>query len=250
MRMMSLRPVQRGSAALLTLLALGACSRGSADAADGAASTPSDAARSYQLVTQLRPESPELFFRPARAVYDLCVASARAKGLQVKPFPALPKEFVAAKTIYASDGKRKFFKETEWKIDHGPDFGADTGCEMRLASQWRSEVIDGANARSAGRTDDGQFMLEEMRPAGDETVHPDRLSGYAQAKVVNGIKLKCNVDETCIVDPAVAMIGFGSRPAMAAARTDDPRTPLLLEPVSLTVDKAIDPALFKQENAE
>lgn len=245
----SLRPCALG---LLCVMALGACSEGSAgaSAAGGASASTSTSTPTYHLVTQLRPESPERFFGPARAAYDLCVESAKAKGLPVKPFPALGKDVVAARTVHAWDGKRRFFKETEWKIDTSANFGAETGCAMKLASYWHSSVTTGTTSRSAGRSSDGEFALNDETPADDQVVDPARLARYTESKLMHGVQLKCTTEGDCIVDPALALVNLGNRPALAAARIEDARTPLLLEPVSLTVGKAVDPSLFKQENAE
>jgi len=225
------------------LLALGACSDGKA----GAGGAPA-AARSYQLVTEVRPAAPERYFDAAYALHTMCAGSAQARGLPVTPFPTFPKDFAIARRTYASDGQRTVFKEVLWKVDGGSTFGATTGCVMTIRSDWRTEITEGGQTHSADFTD-GKLVQGAPLPAGGREVDPARLAAYSAARVENGVRLKCSAD-SCIVDPDLVQINFGARPAKAWARIDDPRTALMLVPVSLSVGEALDPALFRQEKVQ
>ncbi len=245
------------------LLALGACNDGTAGApaaaagapaapASTAAATGAGSAKTYHLVTQLRPENVQKYFARTRAVYDICVASARMLKVAAKPFPVIPEDFVAGRTIYASDGKRTYFKEVEFTIDEG-GFEPEKGCELKIASHWRGELVRDGKARSADKSADGAYVLGEEEPANNDKVSQSYLDMFTTPKVVNGIKLKCSADAICIVDPAVALIAEGKRPVQAASRIDDARlhgTPMVREPVSLSVGKPLDPALFSLEDTK
>lgn len=224
------------AAAGLTL-ALAACKDGSA------------AATSYVLVTQLRPEAPAQFFPRERGLHALCSAAARQKNIAVKPFPTIPGDFVSKRTTYASDGRRTVMREVGWFIDTRKGKVQD-GCELRLASTWSAAVISDGQERSADQDENGKVHANEAQPSSNEPVRASLLARYTAPKTVKGVAVKCSDDNTCIVDPALALIKQGVRPVQAAARINDTRTygtAMVLEPVSLSVGKAVDARLFTLE---
>lgn len=210
------------------------------------------ASASYVLVTQTRPESPDKFFVHERSGYALCAAVARNQNIAVKPFPVLPPDFVSKRTTYASDGKRTVFREVAWKIDSRKG-QAQQGCEMRLASESTTAVTSDGQERIADQREDGKVHVGTAQPAPQEPVRASLLGLYTVPKTVRGVALKCSASGSCIVDPALALVAHGVRPAQAASRIDDTRTygtALILEPVSLTVGKPVDPSLFVLEKTE
>jgi hypothetical protein len=172
------------------------------------------------------------------------------KKIAIKPFPRLPTDFVWGRRTYASDGRQTLFKEVQYKLDT-VNFGVDKGCELKLESYWSSEVKRDGKARIAEKSEDGSFAISEERPADMEAVNPSKLARYTQAKVVNGVPLKCK-GEFCIVDPSLVVIAQGRRPVIAAERIDEAifGPVLITEPVSLSVGKPIDPSMFLQENIQ
>ena len=242
-----------GAAAMLMaplVLILAACNEGNAArGATGAAASPGTASGSYVLVTQTRPEAPEKFFPHERNLYALCAALASKQNIAVKPFPTLPPGFVSDRKTYASDGKRIVYREVGYTIDARKAEAKD-GCDMRLISQSRVALISDGQERTADQDEDGKVATGEAQPAVKEPVRASLLDSYTVAKSANGVKLKCNADGSCIVDPALAVVARGVRPVQVAWRNDDVRTygtALILEPVSLTVGKPVDGALFALE---
>lgn len=229
------------------LLALGACSEGSAGAGQPASAAGS--ASSYHLITQLRPESVDGYFARQRQLHKLCATAAADLGKQVTPFPAIPADFVAARSEYASDGRRTVARETEWTMDSS-GFAPEKGCALRLTSYWKSAVTQDGKERAADWNEEAGLVVHEAQPASAEAVSPSGLARFSSPKTVRGIALKCSEDAICIVDPALALIREGRHPVQAASRIDDVRTygtAMLREPVSLTVGKPVDEAVFSQQ---
>lgn len=234
---------------VLTLAACneGNAARGAAAAGPGASAAPG----SYVLVTQTRPEAPEKFFPNERRLHAVCAAVAGKQNIAIKPFPTLAPGFVSERKTYASDGKRTIYREVGYTIDTRKA-EARYGCDMRLISQLRVALISDGQERTADQDEDGKVVTSEPQEAAREPVRASLLDSYSTAKAVNGVKLKCNADNSCIVDPAQALVARGVRPVQAAWRNDDVRTygtALILEPVSLAVGKPVDAALFALQPA-
>lgn len=246
----STRRTVAGIGALFALFSLAGCKDGGAVPTAGGqpaqAASPGGTAKSYSLVTELRPENPEKLFAQVRWAHGVCASAAKLKNIPVKPFPTLPADFALARAIYASDGSQIFFKELNFKIE-GSD--VETGCDYKIVSYGSSEIARGGRSRITQQDEAGVLTTGEEMESTTEQVDPARLAGYTEAKVINGVQLKCR-DADCIVDPALAVIASGRRPVLAAAKIDDGAiygTPLRTEPVSLSVGKPIDLAPFKQE---
>lgn len=240
-----------GAAGLYAWVALAACSDGGAHAAAGAPASAAASANpnSYYLVTQVRPENLQKVFSSARWAYGVCVAAAKLKKMPVQPFPTLPADFVVTRNIYASDGKHKFIKQIDFKID---DSGIDKGCDLKVISSATSEIAQDGKSRITEQNEKGVLTTGPEMPANTEPVSQSKLDRYTEAKVVKGVQLKCKGAD-CIVDPALALIARGRRPVLAASRLDDATlygTALLTEPVSLVLGKPIDVSEFKQETGK
>ena len=232
------------------LLALSACSDGSAGQAAAATTakapaTAAASAQSYYLVTQVRPENPDKLFQRERGVHEMCVAGAKLKRIVAKPFPVLPPDFVLERHIYASDGKQTFYKEIQFKID-GAEVGQ--GCAYKISSTAHSVITRDGKSRQTEQDEQGGLSTGEEQPDIAEPVSQSKLDLYTETKVMKGVQLKCQ-GTACIVDPSLVVIGFGRRPVVAASRMDDISlfgTALITEPVSLAVGKPIDLLEFKQ----
>lgn len=231
--------------AAITLLALGACNDGKAarDAAPpGGIATPAN----YVLVTQFRPEQPEKFFEFFRASYDLCAAAANVSHIAVKPFPALPKDLILGRKTYASDGKRVVLRETASSVDFVKD-NHKNDCEMRMTSHTNVSVISEGLDHKSFRDEDGKVTVDVPEPYDIPPLDTSALSRFTTARTVNGVNLKCNSLQLCIVDPALAVVRLSGEPAEAYTRVEGAgfgQTAMLTEPVSLVVGKPVDPALF------
>lgn len=251
MRLTTIR--QRAAFACVTL-ALAACSDGKAGA--GASVPPTvpgtNGGAVYHLVTQVRPESLDKYFARLRALHKMCATAAGDLHVTVKPFPQVPNDFVAARNIYASDGKRTVSKEIKWTTDDSK-FSPEMGCEMKFTTLWKSAVVENGKERMADFNDEQGLVVHEEQRHDPQALTQARLDMYAKQKTVNGVQLKCSSDDICIVDPALAVIKEGRSPVHASERIRDGGangSVLVLEPVSLTVGAPVDPQLFKQENGK
>jgi hypothetical protein len=206
----------------------------------------------YVLVTRMRPEVPEKYFKHARWAYGVCTAAAKGIKHEVIPFPVLPQDFVIELTTYASDGKRTMVRKISYNLDPRK-MTPENGCELRLVQSWSTGLTSNGQMRSGDLDMDGQVHLDETEAPPEEPVRASLLASRTQPKRINGVPLKCTVEGDCIVDPTVTLIKEGFRPVLAAYRVDDVAThgtALIVEPVSLTVGKPIDPAIFAVEKGE
>lgn len=206
----------------------------------------------YVLVTRTRPEVPGKYFPQARWAYGICAALAKQAKHEVIPFPVLGSDFVMERITYASDGKRTMVRKISYDLDPRK-MKPELGCEIRITKRWNTAMTSDGQERSAQLDEDGQLHLSTIEATPEEPVRASRLALYTQSKHINGVPLKCTVDSSCIVDPTVVLVKEGYRPVSAAYRNDDVAThgtALIVEPVSLTVGKPIDPAIFSVEKGE
>lgn len=237
------------TAAMALLLALAGCNDGNAGAST---SVPGAQGRSYHLVTQVRPESVEKYFARLRSLHQLCATAASSQGMTAKPFPRVPADFIVARNIYASDGKRVLSKEIKWTTDDSR-FAPETGCELKLTTLWKSALVQDGKERAADFNNENGLVLHEAQAFNPQPLSESRMAMYSAQKAVNGVQLKCSTDDICIVDPALVLIKEGRSPVHVSERIKDGganATVLVLEPVSLAVDKPVDPAIFNQENGK
>jgi hypothetical protein len=227
------------------LLLMSACDHGSA--------TPSlptgAAAPSYVLVTQNRPESLDNYLAFHRARYGTCVVAANLRHEVVKPFPAVPRDFVDIRTTYASDGRRVVKREVLYGLDFVDDEKL-TGCEMRVSSVWSVHLLSGGQQQFSESDAHGKVTVGEPEPNRPEPARASSSALYTIPRTTNGVRLQCSADNQCIVDPAVIAVVEEGSPVRAAARIEGLPTygtAAVLEPVSLVVGKSVDPALFELE---
>lgn len=243
--------------AVLMALSVSACNNGNAagDAArgNGAVATAEGAkTASYVLRTRMRPESPDKYFDKERGAYELCAGAARGLNLPVKPFPAIPADFVAESHTYASDGKRFSHRQVDYHLDPGR-MTPEQGCEVRLASQWNVSVISDGREQSASQDEHGEVHVTEAEPVVAEPVRAAAIASRPLAKRINDVPVKCDEQGDCIVDPGVVLVAQGRRPVSVANRNDNVGvhgTALIVEPVSLAVGQRVDPGLFALEQGK
>lgn len=245
----------RAVCATALMLAVAGCGKG--NAAGGPSSvTGADAgaakADGYVLVTRMRPESLENYFSRERLAHTACAAVAKQMNHAVVPFPAIAPDFVRERNTYASDGKRTMVRQVKYDLDPRK-MTPENGCELRLAATWNTGLTGNGEIRSGGVDQDGRVSVVTSEAPPAEPVRASLLASRTVSKRINGVPLKCNAEGDCIVDPAVALVAQGVRPVQAAYRIDDPATygtSLIVEPVSLTVGKPTDPAMFAVEKGE
>jgi hypothetical protein len=247
-------PLRRAACAAVLMLAAAGCSKGNAAGSAAPAADAGGAAKSggYVLITRLRPEAPEKFRPQVRAAYVTCADLAKMAHRQVVPFPVLPPDFVTERTTYASDGKRTMVRTVSYDFDP-QEMTPDHACEVRIKKGWNTGLIAGGQLRSGSVDEHGQVHVGSGEAPPPESPRASRMAMYTASKRINGTPLKCSADDNCIVDPAVALVAQGRQPVLAAYRNDDPATygtALIREPVSLTVGKPIDPAVFDVEKGE
>jgi hypothetical protein len=228
------------------LLALEGCKQSSA--APGAAPDAAGivASSSYVLVTQNRPESLEKYLAFSRNVYALCASSADLRHEAVKPFPSVPLDFIDTRTTYASDGQRVVKREELYMVDFVDD-EKHTACEMRVMRTSAVYISGGGRQQSSEMDVHGKVTVSEPEVSLEEPVRTSLLGQFTIPRIANGVQLKCGADNHCIVDPAVLLVTDAPDPVHAAWRIEGLPTygtAAILEPISLSVGKPVDPSLF------
>jgi len=245
--------LSRAACSTVLILTLVGCDNSAA--AGGAGFEPVAAGAkvtNYVLVIRMRPEAPEKYFRQARAAYAVCTAIAKQIKHEVTPFPVLKQDFFTERTTYASDGELTMVRRISYDLDVR-NMTPENGCELRLVKLWSTGLTGKGKVRSGDLDMDGQVHLVEAEAPPDEPVRASLLASRPQSKRINDVPLKCTVEGDCIVDPTVALVKQGFRPVLAGYRVDDIAahgTALIVEPISLTVGKPIDPAIFSVEKGE
>jgi hypothetical protein len=244
---------------LAPVLLLTACHDGDA-AAPVARAVPSaadaPAARAatlqgYVLVTQERPESMARYLRLPRESYELCVIALQRQHKTVKPFPAVPADYVTMRTTYANDGRRDVVRQENYTFSVVPG-GALEACEWHIAKTSNVTLIENGDMFVSGMDAEGKLSKSGPLETLNETVPAKSLARYTVARTSNGVPLKCNPGseyKLCIVDPALALVTQGSSVVTAASRIENVPVfgTMIVEPVSLVVGKPLDPALFSME---
>ncbi|MES2317835.1 MAG: hypothetical protein V4631_10110 [Pseudomonadota bacterium] len=236
---------------------LGACGKEASSAPRSAAAKAGSAPRdTYEMVSVVRPESLQQYMKRLRFPYDLCAGQAKLQGQPIKPFPAIPDDFVVSRITLVSDGKSFSRSEVVYSVTI-EGLTPETGCAAKLESDVHTSVVrDGVQLRAA---EAGQ-PTEEPLLVPTQAFKDEQTAGYTVARTVHGVALKCLdsksvaiaagfASDSCIVDPAVARIaGPDGDPTLAHQRDIAAAAAtgaiMVLEPVSLKVGHKVDPARF------
>ncbi|SHH24946.1 hypothetical protein [Massilia sp. CF038] len=247
-------PTRSLTCAVVLATLLSACGRNS-DAA--APTTRLPASPSYELVTEVRPESVSDFFKLSRSRYDGCVLLAETKKLPVQPFMTLPEDFVVTRTTYVSDGK-SFFEQVQTFYLDDSGLTPEQGCATAIGSDRSASAVHKGMQKSLNAPVPGQTV----EPPADAMVaapDPAKLASYTLSKTIHGVQVKCAESgpadpigsERCIVDPSKGVIARADgEPVLVNVRhnaaTGLHNTLLITQPVKLNVGQHIDPAIFER----
>lgn len=237
--------------AIAAAMSLVACSSDS-DAAQPGKGT--EARTSYELVTVMHAASAEKYLWPVRLAYDACAITASMQSRAVKPFPVLPANLELGRTVYISDGKAFYTRESTTVIEM-EKIKPDTGCVVSFKTDSQTTIVRGgvmyATDTAAGKETALAPSAAVALRMPNESVLP-----FTVPKKVNGVALKClppdapasAMGEACIVDPDLAKLADSSgMPLSAYWRGEEPaaNTDVIVEPVSLKIGAPVDPAVFE-----
>jgi hypothetical protein len=233
MFMMFGRAARCAGAALTLFAGLAACGRQTVDAA----------AQPYEIVTQMRPESPNDYMRTYRQAYDVC---ARVRAMQNLPPPpplvALPANFVIKRSTYLSSGRAYLIRHEEFNVVME---AAD--CKTRIDSAVTESVVRDGQVRAQRRELDGHTEVDEPMPLSEPSVDG---SSFTEKRTVGGIAMRCApaalrtdiaLDE-CVADTGTGVLLDGLRyPIVLHARGVVPvtNTVVLTEPVKVQIGKPV-----------
>lgn len=237
--MMFGRAVRCAGAALGMFVALAACDRETADAA----------AQPYEIVTQMRPESLDVYMRRHRQGYDVC---ARVRAIQQLPPPpplvTLPADFAMKRSTYLGSASGYLIRHEEFNLVMEAD------CKTRVDSATTEAVVRGGKVYGQRREFDGHTEVEPPAPSGWEPskAASDEAS-YTEKRTVDGIAMRClsaalrgglTLDK-CVADTDAGLLRDGAGdPVVLRARELVPgrdKMVVLTEPVSVQIGKPVSP---------
>jgi hypothetical protein len=206
---------------------------------------------SYELITEQRPDSAVEYNSDTRVLYRDCAANAKKMKIAVHPYPAFASDFFVIRETHLRDGDSIYKRSVGNAIDHDAIVPA-SGCAIKT---YQSVEV------SIQHKGLWQFYFNDEKPqvpperGSVRPPDPTQFAMYVLPKNVNGIALKCTapgsprdrqVEQECIVDPAVVIVAHpNGSPVDAHSNTLGIRnTTLRLRPVSLKVGIKIDPAIF------
>ncbi|NHZ98384.1 hypothetical protein [Massilia sp. CCM 8734] len=213
---------------------------------------------SYELITIRRPTSVEEYFKLWSLPYELCVASAKLNNVPVKPFPAIPKDFVMKRTTVTSDGKSFRTTEEEFGVDI-QDITVENGCATSYGSGLRTWVAHNGieadlDSEIQSENHEGQASYQ-IKP-----YDPNLAQAYSVEKKINGIAVRCTgahdfmvagkvVAEMCVLDPVLGRIAMadGKPPIVYTRDIPGPSlfgSAMVDEPISLKVGIEVNPEIF------
>ena len=178
-------------------LALCACNQQPVAASGTSPGAPN--ANGYEVVLETKPEKIAAYVGRVKSFYDLCVASAQAQNLPVKPFVTPPVDYVITRETYLSDGKN-FFEKTE-------NFDLDVAA-MLPESQCATQIAPNSTTKVWR---DGLYQTEQVERGGAPVITPpvkqlmangarsSRTMPYTQRQTVAGIALRCLPQESAVI---------------------------------------------------
>ncbi len=211
----------------------------------------------YELITELRPDSESDFLKKSRDYHQQCAAAAKKIKVAVRPFPVFPPDFFVSRSVHLRDGNSFYNRGAGRAIDH------DAMTPLNGCTTTTYETVE-VSIHHKGLS---RFFFNDEKPGVPperikvELADPVEFSMYVLPKTVNGVALKCaapgsaidkRIEEACIVDPAVVIAAHpNGRPVDAhgtmRVTRDIHNTALRLRPVSLKVGIKIDPTIFARQ---
>jgi hypothetical protein len=234
-----------------------ACDRDSVAAQPGKTAA---ARTGYELVTTTHPVSPDKYFASVHYAYKVCASTASMMNLPVRPFPGFPADMEIQRTVYMSDGKSFYRKDTATF----PDLDVmqpENGCPLTFQQKPSTSILHHGRLYDT----DAAPGEEALAPTGIVPMQmpDDALSGYTVRRKVRGVVLKCAppgspeinkvMSESCIVDPEAGKLADTSGQPLTAYLRVTPsieQGEVVTEPVSLKLGIAIPPAVFEPPKAK
>jgi len=236
------RAVRCIGAALGIVATLAACEPRAVDAA----------AQPYEIVTQLRPESPEAYMKLFRRAHLVCALAREAMKLPPPPpLVTLPADFVIKRSTYLGSGSSYLIRYEEFVVDIA-EMAPETGCKTRIGSTLHEALGREGQIHSQLRELDGRTEVEEPVPlVRDASKGTSDETSYTEKRTVDGIAMRClsaallgglTLDK-CVADTDSGLLRDGAGdPVVLRARELVPgpdKMVVLTEPVSVQIGKPV-----------
>ena len=227
----------------VTLALSMACAAYAAAASPGAGKV-----KSYDIVTEMRPESLETFLHLPRTAYDICAMTRHNMKLgPALPFVTVPADFVFERKTYLRSGDAYLIRDEQFFVDIN-DAQPEKGCKTRIAPHTTESVVRAGQLSRQEWDADGNVQTDEP-----DTIPPPyrKGDGFTEQKTVDGIAMRC-IPVGGVIGPGQAMCaadagtgvlvdGFGD-PILLYVRQTIPvytNTTFLTKPVSVQIGKPV-----------
>lgn len=241
------------SIALTLLICTSACGNSSGSSANPDGNNSGSAGSGYEVVTVTKPENLSQYRDWYKNGYDACVGFAQIKNLPVKPFIDIPADFIIDKDTYVSDGKN--YSHTTVSSVIKVDMTPESGCASSIEKTETLRVVNNGSSYHIDVQENGERVSQPVQAeikGGEEN-----STIYTDAKVVNGIQLKCLPEnattqiagQVCMIETqgSTKFIGYDGKYVAGYVRAltaKDQFGVVITEPVSVKASASIDPKVF------
>lgn len=242
----------RQATALTLLYVITACGNSAGSGTDTGGNNSGTTGSAYEVVTVTKPEDFKHYADLYKSLYDGCVGMAKIRNLPVKPFVNIPADFVIDKDTYISDGKNYAHTTVSYNNKMG---NPEDGCTSSIAKSETLRAVNNGNSYHIDVLENGERV---SMPVGAMFSGSEESTAiYTDAKVVNGIPLKCidsavtqTVGQVCMIKSqgSTKFIDYDGKYLAGYVRTtltkDLPGGVMITEPVSVKANPVIDPNVF------
>lgn len=246
-------PYLKQSIALILLICTSACGNSSGSSANPDGNNSGSAGSGYEVVTVTKPENLSQYRDWYKNGYDACVGFAQIKNLPVKPFIDIPADFIIDKDTYVSDGKN--YSHTTVSSVIKVDMTPESGCASSIEKTETLRVVNNGSSYHIDVQENGERVSQPVQAeikGGEEN-----STIYTDAKVVNGIQLKCLPEnastqiagQVCMIETqgSTKFIGYDGKYVAGYVRAltaKDQFGVVITEPVSVKASASINPKVF------
>jgi hypothetical protein len=163
----------------------------------GAAATPVAAdlpkvSSSYEVITVTKAEDMKAYLAFSKETYAICAELKSLQKLPVKPYPAIPSDFIIEKNIYSSDGEN-FYERTE--KTGASDASPDEQCLVVFGTESNTKITRGNVTQSIDEDVAGVITVDSGQNNSQYTQLPvskkSELSVFSIRQNKQGIAMRC-----------------------------------------------------------
>ena len=194
-----------------------------------------------------------------RGVYDLCVASAQASHLPVKPFPQLPASLGTTRATYLIRGRDRVVREEMLAAVDGSKDTLEHQCEVDITPRRTLDVDLVVGTTHTSIDADNELQTEDIADLrrAEAGLPPPSTAQYTAPLTINGVGLRCLpsgkppldgqlLQQLCVYTQDGVLVEPDGKPIVLAKKVRiTPGSPVqVTEPLSLRAIEHPDASLF------